>query len=175
MGQRIAILKDGVLQQLDTPEQVRDAPANAFVASFVGSPPMNILFGMVSAGSAGRARRARGTAGGSAGALAVSTAGGEVPLGDEDTALVRRLSLTSVLVGVRPEDLRIDAEGDVAATVSLVESMGRAHHVTCRLDDGRLISVQGPMTRPPDVGDRVALQVQGPLHLFDPATEQRVS
>ncbi len=168
MGQRIAILKDGVLQQLDTPERVRDAPANAFVASFVGSPPMNILSGTVT-------ETGPGTGAGAAGALAVRTAGGEVRLGEEDAALLRRLSLTSVLVGVRPEDLRIEAHGDVAATVSLVESMGRAHHVTCRLDDGRLISVQGAMARAPEVGDRVALTVQGPLHLFDPATEQRVS
>ena len=57
MGQRIAILKDGVLQQLDTPEQVRDAPANAFVASFVGSPPMNILSGsIIGAGDDSRCR-----------------------------------------------------------------------------------------------------------------------
>jgi sn-glycerol 3-phosphate transport system ATP-binding protein len=166
MGQRIAVLKDGVLQQLDTPEQVRDAPANAFVASFVGSPPMNILSGTVAE---------LGGTGVTDGRLRVRTTGGDVPLGAEDTALVRRLSLTSVLVGVRPEDLSIETGGDVTATVSLVESMGRVHHVTCRLEDGRLVSVQRPMTRAPDVGDRVALSVRGPLHLFDAATEQRVS
>jgi ABC-type sugar transport system ATPase subunit len=159
MGQRIAILKDGVLQQLDTPEKVRDVPANAFVASFVGSPPMNIFAGEVT---------------GTDEALAVHTSGGEVPLGPVDVAVVRRLSLTSLLVGVRPEDLHIDPHGTVMSTVSLVESMGRVHHVTCRLEDGHLISVQGPMTRAPEVGDRVGLSVRGPLHLFDPVTEQRI-
>jgi len=160
MGHRIAVLKDGVLQQLDTPEHVRDTPANAFVASFVGSPPMNILPGALSE---------------SDGRLVAQTVGGRVSLDAADAAVVRRLSLKSVLVGLRPEDLRIDHEGDISATVSLVESMGRIQHVTCRLGDGRLIGVQGPEEVPVDVGDRIALSVCGPLHLFDPTTEQRLT
>jgi multiple sugar transport system ATP-binding protein len=160
MGHRIAVLKDGVLQQLDTPEHVRDTPANAFVASFVGSPPMNILRGALSE---------------SDGRLVAETVGGAVPLGDADAALVRRLSLSSVLVGLRPEDLRIDHGGDISATVSLVESMGRIQHVTCRLGDGRLIGVQGPEDVTVGVGDRIALSVCGPLHLFHPETEQRLT
>ncbi len=160
MGERIAVLKDGVLQQLDTPETVRDTPANAFVASFVGSPPMNILSGTVSE---------------SEGLLRVETVAGRVALPAPDAALVRRLSLESVLLGVRPEDLSIDREGELAATVSLVESMGRLQHVTCRLVDGRLISVQGAEHVALSVGEEVALSVCGPLHLFDPVTQLRLS
>jgi len=160
MGQRIAVLKDGVLQQLDTPETVRDTPANAFVASFVGSPPMNIL---------------RGTLVESEGQLRVHTVAGRVPLAASDAALVRGLSLESVLLGVRPEDLCIERDGELAATVSLVESMGRLQHVTCRLSDGHLISVQSVEHAALDVGDRVALSAGGPLHLFDPTTQLRLS
>ena len=160
MGQRIAVLKDGVLQQLDTPESVRDTPANAFVASFVGSPPMNILSGTL---------RETGER------LCVETVAGRVPLPAPDAALVRGLSLESVLLGVRPEDLCFERDGELAATVSLVESMGRLQHVTCRLADGRLISVQGAEHVVLDVGDQVALSVRGPLHLFDPVTELRLS
>ncbi len=160
MGQRIAILKEGMLQQLDTPENVRDAPANAFVASFVGSPPMNILSGTI------------GTSGEH---LVVETAGGGVTLPPADAALVRRLSLDSVIVGVRPEDLRIERDGDISASVSLVESMGRLQHVTCRLGDGHLISVQGPEQRRLDVGDRITLSIGGPVHLFDPVSQARLS
>ena len=160
MGQRIAVLKDGVLQQLDTPETVRDAPANAFVASFVGSPPMNILTGAL---------------GESDGELSVATVAGRMRLPALEAALVRQLSLESVLVGVRPEDLCIERDGDLAATVSLIESMGRLQHVTCRLADGHLISVQGAEHVAIDVGDRVALSVCGPLHLFDPVSERRLS
>jgi len=160
MGQRIAVLKDGVLQQLDTPETVRDAPANAFVASFVGSPPMNILAGALHE---------------SDGELSVATVAGRMRLPALESALVRQLSLESVLVGVRPEDLCIERDGDLAATVSLIESMGRLQHVTCRLADGHLISVQGAEHVAIDVGDRVALSVCGPLHLFDPVSERRLS
>jgi multiple sugar transport system ATP-binding protein len=160
MGQRIAVLKDGVLQQLDTPETVRDAPSNAFVASFVGSPPMNILAGAVSE---------------SEGELSVATVAGRVVLPAVEAALVRQLSLESVLLGVRPEDLSVDHDGDLAATVSLIESMGRLQHVTCRLADGHLISVQGAEHVALDVGDHIALSVCGPLHLFDPVTERRLS
>ncbi|MGO8824837.1 MAG: ABC transporter ATP-binding protein [Acidimicrobiales bacterium] len=160
MGQRIAVLKDGVLQQLDTPETVRDAPANAFVASFVGSPPMNILTGALDE---------------SDGELSVATVAGRMRLPALEAALVRQLSLESVLVGVRPEDLCIERDGDLAATVSLIESMGRLQHVTCRLADGHLISVQGAEHVAIDVGDRVALSVCGPLHLFDPVSERRLS
>jgi len=103
------------------------------------------------------------------------TVGGRVSLDAADAAVVSRLSLKSVLVGLRPEDLRIDHEGNISATVSLVESMGRIQHVTCRLGDGRLIGVQGPEEVPVDVGDRIALSVCGPLHLFDPTTEQRLT
>ena len=160
MGQRIAVLKDGVLQQLDAPESVRDTPANAFVASFVGSPPMNILSGTL---------RETGER------LWVETVAGRVALPAPDAALVRGLSLESVLLGVRPEDLCFERDGELAATVSLVESMGRLQHVTCRLADGRLISVQGAEHVVLDVGDQVALSVRGPLHLFDPVTGLRLS
>ncbi len=160
MGQRIAILKDGVLQQLDTPENVRDAPANAFIASFVGSPPMNILSGAIT---------------GTGDDLGVETAGGRVSLPPPDAALARLLSLESVILGVRPEDLRIERDGGIAATVSLVESMGRLQHVTCRLADGHLISVQGPEQKRLDVGDGIALSVAGPVHLFDPVSQARLS
>jgi len=160
MGQRIAVLKDGVLQQLDSPEKVRDEPANAFVASFVGSPPMNIMRGRIT---------------GAAEQLAVETVGGTVPLPAEGAALVRELKLESVLLGVRPEDLCVDAGGVIAATVSLVESMGRLQHVTCRLSDGLLISVQGPEQVAVEVGDRITLSVIGPLHMFDPVTQERLS
>ncbi|MGD0747694.1 MAG: ABC transporter ATP-binding protein [Acidimicrobiales bacterium] len=160
MGQRIAVLKDGVLQQLDTPETVRDEPANAFVASFVGSPPMNILAGTVVE---------------SGGELSVATVAGPVALPPAEGALVRQLSLDSVLLGVRPEDLGIGRDGALAATVSLIEAMGRLQHVTCRLADGHLISVQGAEHVALDVGDHVSLSVCGPVHLFDPVSERRLS
>src|SRR3989442_4956257 len=47
MGHRVAVMRDGELQQVDTPQRLYDAPANLFVASFVGSPPMNLFEAVV--------------------------------------------------------------------------------------------------------------------------------
>ena len=161
MGQRIAVLKDGVLQQLDTPESVRDTPSNAFVASFVGSPPMNILSrdpdrvrGTALRGDRGRAR---------------------------PTACVRCRPRPRPLARVRPP--RRAARGPVhrtrrvssAATVSLVESMGRLQHVTCRLPTDISSASRAPSTRPSTWATRSPCPSCGPLHLFDPTTQLRLS
>ncbi len=160
MGKRIAILKDGALQQLDEPAVVHDAPANAFVAGFIGSPPMNILRGPV-----------RPAAGG----LAVEVSGGSVPLAPEDTATVRRQDLETLVIGIRPEELRPDPEGCLRATVSLVESVGRDQHITCRFPDGELVIVDvGRSGSGFETGDPVRLVPTGAVHLFDPGTGVRL-
>ncbi|MGZ7000287.1 MAG: ABC transporter ATP-binding protein, partial [Acidimicrobiia bacterium] len=93
MGDRIAIMTDGVLQQVGPPQDVYEHPANVFVARFIGTPPMNTFPGPV--------------------------------VGESD----------AVIVGVRPEHLRLsDDPGAVAAVVAVVESLGHEHHVVCRLE-----------------------------------------
>lgn len=159
MGQRIAIFKDGLLQQLDTPATVRDRPSNAFVAGFVGSPPMNVLAGSVVAETD---------------QLVVQVAGGRIPLPPESAAVIRETGLDDVLVGVRPEDFCVDPEGTVAATISLTETMGRIEHLTCRLIDAHLVSVQGQPEAAVRVGDHVSLSVRGPVHLFHPVSQLRL-
>jgi sn-glycerol 3-phosphate transport system ATP-binding protein len=160
MGERIAIMKDGVLQQLDVPGAVRDRPANAFVAAFVGSPPMNVLAATVVADDD---------------RLVAKVSGGRLPLPPAAAALTREGGLSQVLVGVRPEDLSLDPGGTVRGTISLVESMGRIEHLTCRLADGHLVNVQGrPGGTVARVGDTVSLSLSGPVHLFDPVTQRRL-
>jgi ABC-type sugar transport system ATPase subunit len=99
LGDRIAVISDGKLQQLGAPQDVYDRPANVFVAGFIGSPPMNLLRGRVSGGSA------------VAGDLVVPAPG--VPEGD-------------VYVGVRPESLRPATNGMPALgfEVAVVEPLG---------------------------------------------------
>jgi multiple sugar transport system ATP-binding protein len=87
LGDRVAVLRDGLLQQVDTPQRLFAHPANLFVAAFVGSPPMNLVEGTVKAGS-------------------VSFAGFEIPLGDA-TDLSGHEGRT-VIVGIRPSDLEDD-------------------------------------------------------------------
>src|SRR4051794_8294636 len=105
MGHRIAVMRDGLLQQVGPPQEVYDRPANLFVAGFIGTPPMNII----------PARFVTGTSGG---------------------------TLDGVVVGVRPEHLSFGTDGQLLATVTLVESLGHERNVGCRLADGTLVIVR---------------------------------
>jgi ABC-type sugar transport system ATPase subunit len=98
LGHRIAVMSQGRLQQLGAPQEVYDAPANLFVAGFIGSPPMNLL--------RGRARGGRITAG--------------------DFALDAAVPDGEVVLGIRPESLRRAADGmpGLAFEVAVVEPMG---------------------------------------------------
>jgi multiple sugar transport system ATP-binding protein len=120
MGDRVAVLRAGELQQVDTPTNVYDHPANLFVAGFIGSPPMNLVEGTVERGDGG--------------AVIVRLGSLEVPLSAE-TARQRGLEECvgrDVIVGVRPEDVRGAAAGNdggdgrlsLSATVSRVEALG---------------------------------------------------
>ena len=162
MGQRIAILSTGALQQIAPPDQVHDQPANAFVAGFIGFPPMNIVAARLSE---------------SAGVMTASVRGGSLLVPANLAAAARRRQLFEALVGVRPEALRIAANGSgtVDAKVSLVESFGREHHVACRLPGGQLVTVRldGP-ARGLRTGDAVRLELVGDVHLFDPSSGERI-
>jgi multiple sugar transport system ATP-binding protein len=120
MGHRVAVMRDGVLQQVDAPQRLYDAPVNLFVASFVGSPPMNLL----------EAELIR-----SGGSLACRVGDAEIDLPHDVVA--RRPALDShvggtIAVGIRPEDVELGAavEGtQLPARVLLVESLGAEHLV----------------------------------------------
>jgi multiple sugar transport system ATP-binding protein len=104
MGHRVAVLRDGLLQQVDTPRNLYDKPVNVFVAGFIGSPSMNL-------------RRARLTADGA-------------EFADTNISLPRDLltkaaGKAEVTLGLRPESIRPSANGNgIPLTVSLVEEIG---------------------------------------------------
>ncbi len=104
MGDRVAVLKDGLLQQVDTPLALYDRPANLFVAGFIGSPSMNLLSGTVTA----------------EGVLV------DGHLFHADRAAVAAATSSEVTLGIRPEGWRIAApgEGGYPATVAVVEELG---------------------------------------------------
>jgi len=101
LGDRVAVLKDGVLQQVDTPKALYSSPVNAFVATFIGSPSMNLLPASVADGG-------------------VSIAGVTVPV---DRAALAQAGGRDVLLGVRPEALHLGDSG-IPMTVTLVEELG---------------------------------------------------
>ena len=119
LGDRVAVLRDGLLQQVDTPQRLFARPVNLFVAAFVGSPPMNLVEGTVEGG-------------------AVSFAGFRLPLG-ERTNLSGHEGRT-VIVGIRPSDLE---DADVWATsdatileveVDITEELGSEVNVLFTVD-----------------------------------------
>ncbi|HET9733428.1 MAG TPA: ABC transporter ATP-binding protein [Acidimicrobiales bacterium] len=150
MGDRVAVLRDGVLQQVAPPRELYQRPANSFVARFLGSPPMNLLEATITEGH-------------------VSVAGFPVP------ARPAAAANGHLLAGVRPEALSVVGEGGMAVRVDLVEQLGADAyiHASFHRDDSSVLSSSDVILRvdPVDVpkpGD--SIQVAAPAdawHLFD--------
>jgi multiple sugar transport system ATP-binding protein len=161
MGHRIAVLRAGVLQQCGPPQRVHDEPANVFVASFIGSPPMNLW-------------KAQLATDGDGDGLVANTAAGPVAL-DGALASLPLAAGRDVTVGVRPEDLRLDPQGSIRAKARVVESLGHEHHLSCRLEGGEIASVRLPAGAAlPAPHEDLHLAVVGRVHLFDGASGERI-
>jgi sn-glycerol 3-phosphate transport system ATP-binding protein len=155
LGSRIAVLEAGRLLQIGPPMEVFQRPATDFVATFIGSPPMNLLSGQTRSG--------------------VFSAGGfRVPLGGVDAGPVR--------VGVRPHDVSVLPSGagtpaggiELDAAVGFVEALGTQTVMECDLEGTHLVvSAEGP--RPWREGERVRLALEPhALHVFDAASGRRL-
>ena len=159
MGDRVAVLKDGFLQQVDTPQVLYDQPVNAFVAAFIGSPSMNLCEAI----------------------LSIEGEGGTIRLGSQllplhPSSLASRPDLRhyhgrTVIVGVRPEDfedagLAPAGRPTLAAPVSLIESLGSETMVHFGLDAPRVDSGD-----PESVTETASEEFIG---RFDPGTRVRV-
>jgi multiple sugar transport system ATP-binding protein len=155
MGDRVAVLKDGILMQIGTPRHLYDHPDNVFVAGFMGSPAMNLL----------QAPRVDGG----------------VQLGDVVWPVMRdvlgRTSDDKITVGIRPEDLEIAAHG-LAVTVDVVEELGADAYIygTLRTDMTNMpIIARADGRRPPEKGTTVRLAPKADhVHLFDVNSGRRL-
>ncbi len=165
MGDRVTVLKDGVLQQCDTPLALYDRPANLFVASFIGSPAMNLIKAKVNGNGA------------------ASLNGYDVPVAPEVSSAAGSGGVT---LGIRPEAWRIAGEGEPGyqVKVAVVEELGAdafvyatpagedaatagvAHQVVVRVD-GRLKLQKGEMV---NLGVDPAA-----VHIFDTESGARLS
>lgn len=163
LGTRIAVMKDGVLQQVGTPEEVYFQPANSFVATFIGAPPMNLL-------------QAQVVAHGGAPALRLGTL--TVPLLHAHQQILRSRMGQTVLAGIRPHDLYTERTAPADALLSeplptlvdVVEPHGDRYDVHLVLDSARLIaqlSAREKVCEGQMLPIRFHLEY---LHLFDLAT-----
>ena len=171
MGDRIAVMSEGRLQQVAAPEDLYARPANAFVAHFLGSPGMNLVDGMlVESGVGGGAGAGGGGEGAGHGTLSVAFPGASVTLPDSVADTVRGAG-PEVVLGLRPEALHLDDNGSIGATVIIVELLGAETHVICQTETGaRVIVRQGAAASKPKIGEAVRIAVDpdpGSYHLFD--------
>jgi ABC-type sugar transport system ATPase subunit len=173
LGERIAVLSEGVLQQVGPPQDVYDHPANVFVAGFIGSPPMNLL-------------RGRAT-------------GGRITVGDVELDHVGAPD-GEVLVGIRPEglrpvgqahagavfEIRVDVveplgdevlvHGSVAALVGVAPAGAEEGILVAETDGGGAnVTVRLPPEERPSVGSRLRVAIApNAVRLFDPASGRAI-
>jgi multiple sugar transport system ATP-binding protein len=161
MGDRVAVMKLGVLQQVDTPLKLYDKPKNVFVAGFIGSPQMNLLEGIAD--------------------------NGEVKLGNYHVPVdktAERKMHGKVTVGVRPETWRIvsDDEGGLPIQVTVVEELGADSYVYGTSDvegvpSNVIVRVSGSRSQThPNKGDMLYVTTDPHnVHVFDTETGERLS
>ena len=158
MGDRVAVLKGGLLQQVDTPRNLYYNPANAFVAGFIGSPAMNLLSAQVS--------------------------GGKAMLGDLAVDVPASAG-TNVTVGIRPEGFSPSTTG-FKVLVEVVEELGADAFVYGKPadsavkfanadDEGAQVIVRWDPKSPPKPGETVTVTTDAAtVHLFNTATGERI-
>jgi ABC-type sugar transport system ATPase subunit len=151
LGDRIVIMNDGIIQQVDSPLRLYSRPANRFVASFVGSPAMNFLRGSID--------------------------GAEFQYGDRTLPVDANLPDGPALLGIRPEHFEL-ARGEMIldGVVDVVERMGHETIVYLQHENEQLIARLGPeVSRSP--GDRIALDAPSDSWHFFAATgpQQRLN
>jgi multiple sugar transport system ATP-binding protein len=162
LGNRIAVMHQGRILQVDTPLSLYDAPAGRFVAGFLGSPPMNFLDGVVVPAGGGRFRGAGG---------AIEFA---LPPAHRDS--LAALADSPVTLGLRPEALRLVEEERATecfcadAVVELAEPLGNEVLLHASVG-GQRLTVRLPPGQPPASGSRVTIGLDPErLHFFHPVT-----
>ena len=154
LGDRIAVMKDGLVQQFGTPADIYTRPANRFVAEFIGSPAMN----MVDVQSSGQGVNAQGVA---------------LQLADAQRAAAAQHSANDLVYGLRPEAISFADQG-VPGQLSMIEPTGPETYATVDTAVGKL-TARVPGVLNARVGDTVHLQWSADqAHLFDRASGVRV-
>ena len=153
MGDRVAVLKAGILQQCASPRELYDEPENAFVATFIGSPSMNMATANIVDGGA-------------------ELRGYTIPI---ERSILDQASGSTVLVGVRPEDLHLADEG-IEMTVTVVEELGADTFVygqsTGATGETVELIARDRGFRAPSIGSTVHVRPER-AYVFEPTGEQK--
>lgn len=150
LADRVVVMNKGKIQQVGTPTDIYDNPANTFVASFIGSPAMNLVEGKLEGGVfQGDGIRVEG-----------------LPTGPSG----------NITLGFRAEDAEIvDGLGEISAPMYSIELLGEASMITWRLG-GALVSIKTNKEYRAEIGDTVNARIPAAIcHLFDTASGERIA
>ena len=159
MGDRIAVMNAGQIQQLATPLELYNRPENRFVAQFIGSPPMNFIPVQVKT------------------PLVITHEQFRLTLPEEWELLLQNYDGRSLVLGIRPEHLNVGvpAPKNLSVQVDLVEALGNDTYLSIHLTDAAStasnLQVRIPPDRPVRLGEQLWLSLASDkIHLFDPQT-----
>ena len=168
LGTRIVVMKDGVIQQVDTPQNLYDNPGNKFVAGFIGAPQMN----MVEAGTEEKD-----------GNVYLNFAGESIKLDAERAKVLKEKGYIGkkITLGIRPEDLHDDSELErankdacIQATIRVYENLGAETYLYFDMENATWTARVNPSVRVKP-GDQAALYMDTTrLHAFDTETEKAI-
>jgi multiple sugar transport system ATP-binding protein len=155
LGDRIAVMREGVVQQLGTPEDIYSRPATRFVAEFIGSPAMNMV---------GSQRAANG----------LQAAGIDLALTPEQQGALKAANASEITYGLRPESLAFGDTG-LPGTLAMIEPTGPETYALVDTPVGKLTArVPGKVVQA--VGEKVFLRwAASDAHLFDTKSDKRVA
>ena len=158
MGDRVAVLRFGKLQQFASPNELYDRPANAFVAGFIGSPAMNLVTLPVAADG-------------------VKIGDSTLELERDNLTKISDAGLSEVTFGIRPEQLELTESGGVEVVVDLVEDLGSEAYVYTHASSGVELVARCNPRKAPKLAETVRLHrhPEGSVHLFHPETGERLN
>ncbi len=167
MGTRIVVMKDGVVQQVDTPTNLYSIPCNMFVAGFIGSPQMNFIDGKIS-------KRDDGTY------VVIGKDEIKLPEGKAKTLAETGFAGEEVVLGIRPEDIHDDelfisnSENVLETDVEVTEPLGAETYLYFKIDGKDFTARVNPRTTAKP-GDRIKIAFDATkIHLFDKETEKTI-
>jgi multiple sugar transport system ATP-binding protein len=164
LGDRVVVMKDGLVQQVGDPLELYNQPANKFVAGFIGSPAMNFASVTMTDGN---------------GRLTAKSSGMEIEVPSTHAERLRPHVGRQLTVGIRPEDLHVAGDADPAgltfnSKIEVVEQLGSEILLDVRVGEETMVAAVDPTTRA-KVHDTLRLAVNpARLHFFDAKTERAI-
>lgn len=162
MGDRIVVMKDGYIQQIDIPQNLYNKPCNLFVAGFIGTPQMNFINGKIVKAENG---------------YVAEFSGNLIRLPESKQEHLAAYEGKEVVLGIRPEDISISSGGSeaIGVNVDVVEMMGAEMYLHCDLE-GRKLTLRTPVIDGCKADSTLSVEFNAQkLHIFDKETEKIIT